>query len=90
MNSEQVFACMSCYTTYASKEEAVSCAIDSCNMVESKFKCAECESLWDTFELSEWCCSPEDTLEVRAQFDGAIFDSDYEESPLEDDEDGIF
>lgn len=86
MNSKQIFACMICYTTYDTKQEAINCAVDECGMVKFKFQCSECEDLWDTEERANWCCSEEDTLEERASFDGARFESDYEAAPLDEDE----
>lgn len=78
---------MNCYSTYDTKQEAINCAVDECKMVEFKFQCSECEDLWSTETEANWCCSPEDTLEARASYDGARFENDFEMPALEDDED---
>lgn len=72
MNSEAIYACTMCYTTYDKREDAVECAINKCNVVETKYQCSECETLWESKEGGDFCCSDEDTLEYREQFDDAI------------------
>ena len=69
MNSSLKYACTLCYSAYDTKDEAVKCAIEECAVVESKYLCAECETYWNTEQEGNFCCSPEDTPEYRAQYD---------------------
>lgn len=73
MNSTPTYACLICYTTYPTRDEAVDCSINACESIGLKYECADCENLWDTEAEANWCCSEEDTLEARAQYDNTIF-----------------
>ena len=88
MNGKQVFACTLCYSTYPTVDEANNCALNSCNVVETKYECEECQDYWPTLEEANWCCSEADTLGARAQYDNSIF-GDIEE-PDEDENADIF
>ncbi len=72
MDSKKVYACTLCYETYDTHEEAVECAIEECYAVEMQYECAECETYWKTEKEANFCCSEEDTIDRRAQFDEAL------------------
>ena len=72
MNSRLVYACTICFTAYDTMDAAINCAINECKVVDSQYMCSECDTYFREQYDADFCCSDEDTIERRAQFDEAM------------------